>query len=87
MDWKRQGKAIVGGIALTDGRTGRVVLVADRTNPKGAMIILPGASPDDLETTPLFDHIAALDPRQLTDILIMQERVFGKSHLPAPDVL
>lgn len=87
MDWKRQEKAIVGNVALADGRTGSVVLVADRANPKGAMMIFPGASEDDVETTPLSDHIAALHPRQLTEILIMQERVFGKSQLPVPDVL
>jgi hypothetical protein len=83
--WQRQGAAIVGTVTLATGRTGKAVVVAARDNPKGAMIIAPGANPGEMRPVPLRDQLDALEPTAVIEILCMQERVFGSAPLPPPD--
>jgi hypothetical protein len=85
MDWSRQGGAVVSSIRLTDGRAGRVALVAGRENPKGAMVIIATdqATPVPVPLTSLLDSI---HPAAAAEIMCMQERVFGQSGLPCADV-
>ena len=85
--WQRQGAAIVGAVKLASGRAGRVVIVAARDNPKGAMLIAPGAAPGEMRPSPLQDDLDALEPTALIEILCMQERVFGNAPLPPPDIV
>lgn len=85
MDWSRQGGAVVSPARLSDGRAARIVLVSDRSNPKGAMVVLPDA-PNDQNAFPLGKFLVAIAPYELTEILCMQERAFGQSALKAPDL-
>ena len=84
MDWKQQGKAVVGALSLPDGRTGRIVLMAPRSNPKGAVVVLPIEGSNEVESLPMSDHIDSLEPKVVMEILCMQERIFGPTPLPKP---
>jgi ABC-type phosphate transport system auxiliary subunit len=61
------------------------VLVADRTNPKGAMLLLADKSAEQ-NAAPLSEVLDAFHPNEVTDILCMQERVFGSTALEVPDI-
>lgn len=86
MNWSRQGGAVVSPVRLTDGREGKVVLVAGRENPKGAIIVLADAASGS-NAFPLPTLLSALQPDTTADILCMQERAFAATALPAPDIL
>lgn len=83
--WTRQGPAFAADFTLLDGRHAKTVLVAARSNPKGLAVIIPSEdgsiqtllSPAEFSLIPAGDYI---------EILLMQERVFGTSELPAPEV-
>jgi len=85
MDWSRQGGAVVSPARLIDGRAARVVLVANRTNPKGAMIVLADSATAQ-NAFPLSSALDSIHPNDAVDILCMQERIFGPTALEAPDV-
>ncbi len=85
MDWSRQGGAVVSPARLADGRVAKVVLVAGRGNPKGAMLILADA-PTAQNAYPVSKMLAAMHPADAADILCMQERIFGVAALEAPDL-
>lgn len=69
---------------MPDGRTGSVVLVGARDNAKGAVLVFPGKGSDGVEKVPLSNGLEMLHPQQVTEILCMQERAFGKSGLTPP---
>lgn len=83
--WTRQGEAYVGSLALTDGRRAKAVLVAPRGNPKGAAVVYAGED-GGLVKLILSDALDRLTPEQVMDILCTQERAFGTTGLPEPDV-
>lgn len=85
MDWSRQGGAVISPARLADGRAVRVVLVADRTNSKGAMLILADASSAQ-NAFPLSKMLDSIHPNDAADILCMQERIFGTSALTMPEI-
>ena len=85
MDWTRQGGAVTSSVRLIDGRTGKLVLVADRANPKGAMLILTDA-PTEQNTFPLDKVLDAFHPHEVAETLCMQERLFGSAPLNAVDI-
>ena len=85
MNWSRQGGAVVSPVRLTDGREGKVVLVAGRENPKGAMIVLAYAAADS-NVFALHTLFSALPPNWTADILCMQERAFTTTALPPPNL-
>ncbi len=85
MDWSRQGGAVVSLARLVDGRAARIVLVAGRENPKGAMLILADASTAQ-NAFPVSKMLDAMTPFDAADILCMQERIFGTAALEAPDL-
>ena len=85
MDWSRQGGAVISPARLTDGRAVRVVLVADRANPKGAMLIISDASTAQ-NAFPLSKMLDAVHPNDAVDILCMQERIFGTADLTMPEI-
>lgn len=74
----------MGVLTLPDGRVCNVVLVGARQNPKGAAVVLPGEGGAGPQTMMLAGALTLFHPRQLTDILCTQERVFGQSNLPPP---
>lgn len=84
ISWNEQGAALVAQLLLRDGRHGSVVLVAPRSNAKGATLFLPGSDAGKPEILPLLQGIDLLRPEDLVQILAMQERVFGDSGLPRP---
>tara|TARA_R110001592_G_scaffold221090_1_gene475715 strand:- start:269 stop:538 length:270 start_codon:yes stop_codon:yes gene_type:complete len=84
ISWKKQGDAIVGGLTLSTGGKGNVVVVGPSSNPKGATLIIPGDDPQKPSTALLpagSEHLAAGD---YLDILCMQERAFGDRNFPEP---
>lgn len=85
MDWSRQGGAVVSRARLADGRAARVVLVANRENSKGVMVILADAPPEQ-NAFPLSKLLDAFHPNDAVDILCLQERVFGPTALEVPDI-
>ena len=84
--WRRQGAAAVGTLQLIDGRPANVVLVGARDNPRGAAVAVRRADTGAVETVPLAALYDALHPMDLTAVLCMQERVFGASPLPPPEL-
>ena len=83
--WQRQGPAFAADFHLLDGRHAKAVLVAGRTNPKGLAVVIP--SEDGGNQTLLSPAGFGLLPAgAYIEILLMQERVFGQSELPAPEV-
>lgn len=84
MEWTKQGAAAVAALQLNNGVRGRIVLVGVRENPKGAMVLVPGAMPASVDTRPLDQHLDHLSPAAVVEIMCMQERLFGVSGLPAP---
>lgn len=87
ISWERQGAAVVGSLTLASGKAGKAVIVGARANPKGVMLIAPGLLPGEMRPVPLREHLDALSPAQLIEVLCMQERVFGEAPLPPPDVI
>ena len=84
ISWKKQGEAIVGGLALAGGGRGNVILVGPACNPKGATIIIPGDDPKLPQTALLPAGSEKLSPGDYVEILCMQERGFGDRNFPAP---
>lgn len=82
--WNEQGAAVVAQLLLRDGRHGSVVLVAPRSNAKGATLLLPGDGSGKPDMLPLQQGRDLLRPEDLVQILAMQERLFGSSGLPRP---
>lgn len=87
MRWQRQGDALIGSIQLKDGRAARVVLVAERANPKGAVLVFAGDEQGRAVTSPLAMALPFLTPRQVVDILCGQERAFGTAGLMPPELV
>jgi hypothetical protein len=81
MDWTKQGAAVVASVDLKSGQRGNVVLVGARENPKGAVIVLPSGG-GAVDTRPLEAHLDNLPAATVTEIMCMQERLFGASGLP-----
>ena len=84
IEWSQQGGAVVGPLSLLDGRTGKIVLVGSRDNSKGAVVVVTARGSDSIQKTPLTQLLDTLAPRDVVDILCMQERVFGSSGLESP---
>jgi hypothetical protein len=85
MKWKKQGPAVVGVLELQDGRRATVVLVGSRSNPKGAALVMPSEKDGDaMVTIPLQQCLHALSAKQVIDITMLQERVFGSTGLTSP---
>ena len=68
-------------MSLLDGRVGNVVLVGPRSNPKGAVVVLPGGNSGSMETLPFADVTDGLHPATIVEVLAAQERAFGTSRL------
>ena len=85
--WKRQGEAIVGGVALANGGRGNVVLVGPASNPRGATLIIPGDDPQKPRTALLPAGCEQLAPGDYLEILCMQERGYGECGFPEPEGL
>ncbi|MCC6696452.1 MAG: hypothetical protein IT365_12545 [Candidatus Hydrogenedentes bacterium] len=81
MEWKRHGAGLVSGIELSDGRTGKVVLIGGRDNPKGAMLVLPSEGEESAKAFPIAEVAGVFHPSQLVEVLCAQERAFGGSGL------
>ena len=80
-DWQQQGAAWVRTVALVNGSPAKVVVVAERMNPKGAQVVL--ASTDGQPAAvPISQALVQLDPTTVLDILCFQERAFGDGRLP-----
>jgi hypothetical protein len=62
-----------------------VVLVASRSNAKGATVVLPDAQGGKPAMLPFFQGVEHVVPRDVVEILAMQERLFGDAGLPRPD--
>lgn len=86
MDWKNQGAALVSSIRLTTGQMGRVVIVGPRENPKGAVVVIAGGAGGTVDTQPVEAHMDRLPPAVVAEIVCMQERAFGASGLPKPQL-
>jgi len=69
---------------LLGGRPCNVVLVGPRQNPKGAAAVMPGEEGSGPQTQMLSAVLSLFHPRQVADILGMQERAFGACNLPPP---
>lgn len=83
--WKQQGAAFAADLKLLDGRAAKGVVVAGRGNPKGLVFLLP--LPDGTMQTLLPTSAAELvSAGDYIEMLFMQERAFGTSGLPAPEV-
>ena len=82
--WKRQGAAVVGALDFVHGARGNVVLVGPASNPKGAALLVPDPESGKTKPVPLGKAFAILHPRNIIEILCMQERVFGSRGLPPP---
>ena len=82
--WTKRGNAVVGAVALEDGRKGSAVIVGPRTNPKGVALVVPKGSANEMESMVLADGVAFLSPDQVFDIICMQERLHGSGKLPKP---
>lgn len=83
--WKSQGAAFAADLALIDGRRATAVIVADRQNPRGLVLLLQegGAAP----TPVLIEEVEdALAPGDHIELLTMQERAFGAAGLPRPEL-
>ena len=74
---------MVGTTTFINGDKGSVAIVGDRSNPKGAMILVPQAGGDP-EKRALSDALDLLHPQQVIEIVCMQERVFGSLGLTSP---
>ena len=81
IEWSERGEALVGATSLTNGARASIVLVGPRSNPKGAMLVLPAADGESADTIPLERALDALLPAQVVEILCVQERSFGNSGL------
>jgi hypothetical protein len=85
LTWKLQGPAYAADLRLSDGRAAKGVVVAGRDNPRGMVVLVPAA--DGAPETLLLDQaMVRLAPGDLIELLLMQERAFGASGLPKPEV-
>jgi len=83
--WKAQGTAFAADLQLLDGRRATAVIVADRQNPRGLVLLIHegGAT---LTPTP-FDEVGdLLAVGHWIEMLAMQERAFGTRGLPKPEL-
>ena len=80
---RRRGRS---DIELTTGQRGKIVIVGPRENPKGAVIVLAGASAGAADTRPVEAHLDDLSPAVVAEVICMQERLFGASGLPKVDL-
>ena len=87
MEWRRQGPALVASVTLLDGQWGKVVLVSSRDNPRGAMLVMSADAAGKVSTFPILDCLESLHPRDITEVLCMQERAYGTSGLTPPDIV
>ncbi|MBI2433090.1 MAG: hypothetical protein HYV26_09490 [Candidatus Hydrogenedentes bacterium] len=71
---------------MRSGAPARIVLVGPRENIKGAVLVFAAGTGSELKTSPLQEHAELLGPAQLAEISCMQERLFGASELPAPQL-
>ncbi len=78
---------MVGALRFVNGARGNVVLVGPPSNPKGAALLLPASAGDKPKTVLLTDAFPILHPRNVIEVLCMQERVFGSRGLPQPEEL
>lgn len=85
--WRRQDKAITGRLELAGGSPANVVVVADRTTPRSAALLIPQPGEAKPKSMLLDDALDLLDPADLVQILCMQERCFGTLGLAMPEEL
>lgn len=78
---------MVGALTFINGIRANVVLVGPGTNPKGAALLVPAPEGAKPKTVLLADAVAILHPRNIIEILCMQERAFGSRGLPPPEGL
>ena len=83
IDWKQQGAALVGEVSFINDAQGTVVLVADRSNLKGATVIVPGRDPQNPEMRSFPEMAEMLPPAAVIDVMVRQERQFGTANLPS----
>jgi hypothetical protein len=84
--WKKQGDALVGVLTLPSGRPARIVLMGPRSNPKGAMVVIPSVTDAKPEVLPLADAAELLSAQQIIDVACVQERIYGDTGLTPPDL-
>ena len=85
-EWKQQGTGLVGPLTLTDGTTGRIVLVGPRSAADGAMVVLPGKEGGPVKPLSFPEVLDRVSPATAVEVLCAQERRFGEAGLPALDV-
>lgn len=85
LTWKAQGPAFASDARLKDGRAAKLVLVADYTNPNGAVLLVPQAD-GTMETLPLATAADQLSAGDLIETTLMQVRAFGATELPKPEL-
>jgi len=71
-------------VSFLDGARGNVVLAGGRSNPKGAILVLPGDRAGKVKTVAFADGLHLLSSAAIVDVLCMQERAFGDSGLTPP---
>lgn len=84
--WVKQGPAVIATLSFLDGSRGRIVLMAGRDNPKGAMLVVSPLEGGPVKTLPLAQGLHLLTPDQTVDILCAQERAFGSGRLAPLEV-
>lgn len=75
ISWRQQGAAYVAAVQLKDGRTAKVVLVAGRANPRGAVVVATD-SQGAAAPIPLMECLELLTPAQVIQILSKQLKAF-----------
>ncbi len=73
---------MVGALSLTDGQAAKIVLVGPRSEPKGAMLVIPAPDGQSVATVSVGEAHERLSREQLIDVLCAQERSFGANALP-----
>ncbi len=81
--WKAQGAAFAADLHLLDGRRATAVIVADRQNPRGLVLLIheDGAAPTPTHVNEVGELLAV---GHWIELLAMQERAFGTHGLPRP---
>ena len=85
LEWKAQGAACAADLPLMDGRRATAVIVADRQNPRGLVLLVQenATAPVPMMLDEAGDLVAV---GHWVEILAMQERAFGTCGLPKPEL-
>ena len=80
-DWQHQGNAWVKSVRLVNGSAAKIVVVAERGNPKGIQLVVAGDG-GQAKAILFSQGLEQLSCDAIIDALCFQERSYGDGRVP-----